>query len=402
MNKTATSRALAVLRGVDRHDRRGQLVEVLDAEGNTVEKYDYDRAGNLLAQTVNGQTTTFAYDEANQLVSKTLPDGTFVTFGYDAAGRLVREGDRHYAYGWLDKVLAVTGADGKTLAAYAYGLDNQLASATVGGATEEFLWDGVALVRRGAAGYLNEPHANGGSPILSSGGGVLFNDLLGSTLGTLGGDGYRPCSLTAFGDTDDRGAFFTGKPLVDGLGYAFLLRSYRPDHGKWLTADPLGYPDGWNRLAYCRNMAESIFDLYGATSYEWSGWNNLMIIGLNPETTGSGVATGDSVAILWHGTYSISCSECQFSDLKDYYTFSVYSGGDDSFQDHVWMAPQASVIKLYADNILDALGIPTDWAGIATWLINKALVLNLSPANVDSLALAQPSSPPAPEHDCEP
>ena len=215
--------------------------------------------------TVNGQTTTFAYDEANQLVSKTLPDGTTVTFGYDAAGRLVREGDRHYAYGWLDKVLAVTGADGETLAAYAYGLDGQLASATVGGATEEFLWDGLALVRRGATGYLNEPHANGGSPLLSSGGAILFNDLLGSTLGTLGGNGeYRAVSLTAFGDTEDAGAFFTGKPKVDGLGYAFLLRSYRPDHGKWLTADPLGYPDGWNQMAYCNNQCYQFFDCLGA------------------------------------------------------------------------------------------------------------------------------------------
>lgn len=184
----------------------------------------------------------------------------------DAAGRLVREGDRHYAYGWLDKVLAVTGADGETLAAYSYGLDNQLASATVGGATEKFLWDGLALVRRGDRGYLNEPHANGGSPILSSGGGVLFNDLLGSTLGTLGGEGYRPVSLTAFGDTDDAGAFFTGKPKVDGLGYAFLLRSYRPDHGKWLTADPLGYPDGWNQMAYCGNDGISAYDSLGGKS----------------------------------------------------------------------------------------------------------------------------------------
>ena len=45
----------------------------------------------------DGKTTAFAYDEANQLVSKTLLDGAVVTFGYDAAGRLVREGDRHYA-----------------------------------------------------------------------------------------------------------------------------------------------------------------------------------------------------------------------------------------------------------------------------------------------------------------
>ena len=205
-----------------RHDPRGQLVEVLDADGNSLEKYAYDPAGNLLARTVGGKTTTFAYDAANQLVAKTLPDGTVVTFSYDAAGRLVREGDRRYTYGWLDKVLAVTGEDGETLAAYSYGLDNQLASATVDGRTEEFLWDGLALVRRGDKGYLNEPHANGGSPILDSEGGVLFNDLLGSTLGALGGDGYRPVSLTAFGDTEEpsAGAFFTGKPQVDGLGYA--------------------------------------------------------------------------------------------------------------------------------------------------------------------------------------
>ena len=49
-------------------------------------------------------------------------------------------------------------------------------------------------------------------------------------------------------------ALFTGKPHVDGLGYAFLFRNYRPALGKWLTADPLGYPDGWNRFTYCRNV----------------------------------------------------------------------------------------------------------------------------------------------------
>ena len=93
---------------------------------------------------------------------------------------------------------------------------------------------------------------------------LLFNDLLGSTLGTLGGDGenYAPCALTAFGDMEEpsAGAFFTGKSFVGGLGYAFLLRDYRPDHGKWLTADPLGYPDGWNSLAYCGNATLTFFD----------------------------------------------------------------------------------------------------------------------------------------------
>ena len=44
-------------------------------------------------------------------------------------------------------------------------------------------------------------------------------------------------SQTAFGEGD--AAFFTGKPLVPGLGRAFLFRNYRPDLAKWQTADPL-------------------------------------------------------------------------------------------------------------------------------------------------------------------
>ncbi len=44
-------------------------------------------------------------------------------------------------------------------------------------------------------------------------------------------------SQTAFSEGD--AAFFTGKPLVPGLGRAFLFRNYRPDLAKWQTADPL-------------------------------------------------------------------------------------------------------------------------------------------------------------------
>ena len=58
-------------------------------------------------------------------------------------------------------------------------------------------------------------------------------------------------------------ALFTGKPHVDGLGYAFLFRNYRPGLGKWQTADPLGYPDGWNQLAYCGNGVTDVIDFLG-------------------------------------------------------------------------------------------------------------------------------------------
>jgi len=61
-------------------------------------------------------------------------------------------------------------------------------------------------------------------------------------------------------------ALFTGKPYIGELGYAFLFRNYRTDKGKWLTADPLGYPDGWNQLAYCNNDSINNFDLLGCLS----------------------------------------------------------------------------------------------------------------------------------------
>ena len=214
-------------------------------------------------------------------------------------------------YGYLDKVLSVT--EGRERRVFTYHADGQLATAAraggprpgaaeAGGAqlvataaeTETFLWDGLALIRRGSVSYVNEPHPGGGSPILSSRDGVMFNDVLGTTLGADGPDGYDPAATTAFGDSIDKNMFFTGKPRVDGLGYAFLFRNYRPELGKWQTADPLGYPDGWNRLAYCGNGVVDAIDClggwvesvhhdinqywltgngYNPTAYDWGGYS---------------------------------------------------------------------------------------------------------------------------------
>ena len=155
-------------------------------------------------------------------------------------------------YGYLDKVMSMT--EGKNRITYGYHVDGQLATVTKGRVTENFIWDGLALVKRGTTSYVNEPHPGGGAPVASSNGGVMFNDILGTTLGVSANDGYASSSMTAFGDTVNcqlpTSNFFTGKPHVDGLGYAFFLRNYRADLGKWPTADPLGYPDGWNQMAY--------------------------------------------------------------------------------------------------------------------------------------------------------
>ena len=248
----------------------------------------------LNKKTVGGTLTEFAYDRANQLVQskvtnpgnpEILPKTT--DFAYDAAGRLIKEGDKSYTYGYLDKVLAVHENPANPLnpvkkspvATFDYDITGQIASAHRGASTENFLWDGLALIHRDGVNYLNEPHAGGGAPVLAGSDKVLFNDLLGSTVGTLDGNGaFASANLTTYGEggletgnsqleTGADAPFFTGKPHVAGLGHAFLLRNYRADLGKWQTADPFGSPDGLNNFAYCNGWVTSAVDWLGAEAW---------------------------------------------------------------------------------------------------------------------------------------
>ena len=230
---------------------------VADMQGNVAEKYVYDPAGNILRKTIAGKTTSYTYDKANQLVSSVY-DGKTTHYEYDAAGRLIKEGDKSYSYGWLDKVLAVREND-KKIASFDYQVDGQIAQAIHGDQSEAFFWDGLALIHRGETSFINEPYVTGGNPILSSKQGVMFTDMLGSTL-NIGG---KAIHMTAFGESSDTNAMYTGKPYIGELGYAFLFRNYRADQGKWQTTDPLGYPDGWNNLAYCNNNVLCFADKYG-------------------------------------------------------------------------------------------------------------------------------------------
>ena len=147
--------------------------------------------------------------------------------------------------------------------------------------TETFHWDGLALIQRGDEQFVNEPHVGGGNPVVSSKGTSYFNDMLGTTVGAKQGGKYAAAALTAFGENhpttteqSNRQTFFTGKPYVEGLGHAFLMRNYRAGLAKWQTADPLGYPDGWNQLAYGENSPLEGFDLKGGEWGNWYEWNS--------------------------------------------------------------------------------------------------------------------------------
>ena len=238
------------------YDLRGQLLAVKDASGNDLERYTYDPAGNRLSKTINGVTTTYSYDEANQLIRSTV-NGEITYYEYDAAGRMIQAGDKSYIYNGNNKVIEVR-QNGKTIAKFEYNIDGQIAKAIYGDKKEEFIWDGLALIWRSGVTYINEPYVTGGNPVMA-GDDVLFNDMLGSTLAV----NDKAVEMTSFGETDNDDAFFTGKPMIDELGYSFLFRDYNPNQGKWTTSDPLGYPDGWNNLAYVNNEVIGAVDICG-------------------------------------------------------------------------------------------------------------------------------------------
>ena len=247
-----------------KYDKKGQLLGVYDEKGNAVEEYVYDPAGNILKKTIHGRTTTYKYDKANQLVSSEC-NKKVTKYEYDAAGRLVKEGDKVYSYIGLDKIESVT-EGGRKLSSFTYHIDGQLAARVSIESSETFHWDGLALIQRNSTSYVNEPAVTGGNPILADDK-ILFNDMLGTTLGVKDGDKVTQNSLTAFGESLStspmQDSFFTGKPHVGEMGYVFLFRAYRADQGKWQTSDPLGYPDGWNNLAYCNNEITDTIDWLG-------------------------------------------------------------------------------------------------------------------------------------------
>ena len=331
-------------------------------------------------------------------------------YAYDAARRLVREGNRTYRYGYLDPVRSVT--DGKRSYRYAYHADGQLARADYGdggrvgvgeggragsplpAGSEAFLWDGLALVRRGDESFVNEPHVGNapkklrfegkpraqrsarrarkgprGNPVVSSKGAAYFNDVLGTTVGAKSNGKYSAAALTAFGERLDNvdstssairslgEGWFTGKPYVEGLGRTFLMRNYRAGLAKWQTADPIGYPDGWNQLAYCGNGVTECVDLLGAITehnvsfgwyYEWQGFS----IAYNPLLWSFDLPFPGLPVKLWNelAKYIGSYIRGELSDLTPLYEAFLVVEQVDLVSNVRYLAEQKAM--LWFDNVI--------------------------------------------------
>ncbi len=212
------------------YDPSGQLLKVIDDQNQSIlEAYTYDAAGNMRTKLLHGQLNAMTYNAANQLVKShdlgpatsdslaKLPKDpaaleklakSTLAYTYDRAGRMLGTGPQpQNTYGWLDKLTHLALPDGTT-ATHTYWPDGQLATIASPQSqipTESFLWDNLALLKRNDTIYIIESHPSGGIPIASHPVGkpeeitYHLNDLLGTTLATVGPAGVNFSHLTSFG-----------------------------------------------------------------------------------------------------------------------------------------------------------------------------------------------------------
>ncbi|MBK6688759.1 MAG: hypothetical protein IPG45_30075 [Deltaproteobacteria bacterium] len=120
------------------------VTRVDDVEGNVRnETFAYDQVGQLISVERNGtMTETYAYDARG---NRTSAGGESAT--YDAQDRLIDRGGNSYSFG-PDGFL-----ESRSTASYSYSTTGELLSATVGGVTVTYEYDGFRrLVRRTQGG----------------------------------------------------------------------------------------------------------------------------------------------------------------------------------------------------------------------------------------------------------
>src|SRR5437899_8016220 len=102
--------------------------------------YSYDNNGNLISKTDASGTSSYAFNEENQLTQVTLPSGLTVSYKYDGLGRRIQRttsggANERYVYDGHDALIDLN-ADWSVATTYFNdpGIDNHLrqSSATTG------------------------------------------------------------------------------------------------------------------------------------------------------------------------------------------------------------------------------------------------------------------------------
>ena len=246
-------------------DDLNRLTDVDYGDG-TSESFAYDAAGNQTQRLRSGGTepgtTTYTYDDAQQLTTVTGPDGASF-YSYDQAGNLttVTGPDGTDTYTWDSQNMLTVARIGGTSQTYAYDADAR--RVTVDGKAQ--LWDTASggmptLVQDGSSSYLHGPDGilattepGTESWLLADSLGSIrtTTDSAGAVAGTTAYDAYGTTRSTVGTNTPFG---YTGE-FTDPTGLIHLrARQYDPGLGQFPSADSV-QPNGpatrgWQLYAY--------------------------------------------------------------------------------------------------------------------------------------------------------
>jgi RHS repeat-associated protein len=267
------------------YDTLNRLTQAQNTANNW--QYSYDVNGNMTSKTVNGVTTNYSYNGANEL--------TNTGYGYDANGNETQAPSlSSIVYNSQDQTTSITPTGGSSTAMGYAGVGQT--ERTSKGSTS-YLNARLGIDREATGGtttyYITDPDGailGERNPVGGSGSYYFLFDGLGSVAALTNSSGsvvdtfkYDPYG----NDTGTTGSVveplrFAGGYYDTETGlYKFGMRYYDPTIGRWTQRDVVDDPldsHGWNRYIYAGDDPVNLVDLLGLKphelfSFEWSGSN---------------------------------------------------------------------------------------------------------------------------------